>query len=83
MHLRAVEVNRDGTRWATSRTVESTVVVVALASHLPVVTLIVAGPVAAVVAIAFAAAARHDRESVACRGVTCRGAAEERAEKKN
>ena len=83
MHLRAVEMNCDGTGRATSRTVEPTVVVIALASHLPVVTLVVTGPVAAVVVIAFAVAARHDREAVACRGVTCRGAAEERAEKKN
>ena len=81
MHLGAVEMNRDGTGWTTTGTVEPTLVVIAVASHLPIVTLIVAGPVAAVVAIAFAVAARHDGEAVGCRGVTCRGAAEERAEK--
>ena len=68
MHLRAVEMNRDGTRWATSRTVESTVVVVALASHLPIVTLILIGPFVTVVAIAFVITARHELERVADAG---------------
>ena len=83
MHLRAVEVNRDGTRWATSRTVESTVVVVALASHLPIVTLILIGPFVTVVAIAFVITARHELERVARRRVARRGAAKERAKKNN
>ena len=83
MHLRAVEVNRDGTNRTTSRTVEPTVVVIALVSRLPIVTLIVIGPVAAVVAIAFAITARHELERVARRRVARRGAAKERAKKNN
>jgi hypothetical protein len=83
MHLGAVEVNRDGTDWTTSRTVEPTVVVIALVSHLPVVTLILIGPFVTVVAIAFVITARHELEAVARRRVARRGAAEEGAKKKN